>query len=334
MASVLTAERIQDSKQTVKADTRASFFGSQIILFNSRKKYGLLYSIATAAGLFCVPGILGVMGSETEMQLLIQRTFPLPFITLLIAVGMYILNDLVDADVDRANSKNRPIPSGLVSKKQTWSFIILTNGAAIGLLIITYTLASFVLVVPMMLIGLLYSMPKKTALMNRFLLKNLSIAIFFMLCSLLGMISGYGIELVIKNPAVSIHVVAMSGIMIFVGSIVNDLGDIKGDKVAGRRTIPIVLGGENTIKMLIILLGSMPAISWIFYTQFVHDESVSAPMITPIAVTMVALLAILRMLKVQKVFRDPKLMREQHKKWFPLHIVLQSGMVIGSILLL
>ena len=334
MACVLSAERIQDSRQTVKADTRASFFSSQIILFNSRKKYGLLYSIATTAGLFCVPGILGVMGSETEMQLLIQRTFPLPFITLLIAVGMYILNDLVDADVDRANSKNRPIPSGLVSKKQTWSFIILTNGAALGLLIVTFTLASFILVVPMMLIGLLYSMPKKTALMNRFLLKNLSIAIFFMLCSLLGMISGYGIELVFKNPVVSIHTVAMSGIMIFVGSIVNDLGDIKGDKVAGRRTIPIVLGGENTIKLLIILLGSMPAISWIFYAQFVHGESVSAAMITPIAVTIVALLAILRMLKVQKVFRDPKLMREQHKKWFPLHLVLQSGMVIGFILLL
>lgn len=333
MASVVSGEHTQVSKQTVKANTRASFFGSQIILFNSRKKYGLLYSIATAAGLFCVPGILGVMGSETEMQLLIQRTFPLPFISLLIAVGMYILNDLMDADIDRVNSKNRPIPSGLVSKKQTWSFIILTNGAAIGLLIVTFTLASFVLVVPMILIGVLYSLPKKTAFMNRFLLKNLSIAIFFMLCSLLGMISGYGTELVIKNPAVSIHTITMSGMMIFVGSIVNDLGDIKGDKAAGRRTIPIVLGGENTIKMLIFLLGIMPAISWMFYTQFIHDNSVSA-MITPIAITIVALLAILRMVKVQKVFRDPKMMREQHKKWFPLHLVLQSGMVIGGSILL
>src|SRR5918997_1063229 len=115
MAYVLIKrEKNQDVKKktTTESSTRVSFFRSQLILFNSRKKYGLLYSIATAAGLFCIPGILSMMDSETEIQLLIQRTIPLPFVTLMIAVGMYILNDLVDTDVDRANSKNRPIPSG------------------------------------------------------------------------------------------------------------------------------------------------------------------------------------------------------------------------------
>jgi geranylgeranylglycerol-phosphate geranylgeranyltransferase len=251
----------------------------------------------------------------------------------MIAVGMYILNDLIDADADRANSKNRPIPSGLVSKKHAWCFIILTNGAAVGLLIVTFSLASIVLAVPMILIGILYSTPKKTALMDRFLLKNISIAVFFMLCSLLGITSSYGIEIATNNPTVPVHTMTMSGIMIFVGSIVNDLGDIKGDKAAGRRTIPIVIGGRNTVKMLIILLGSMPAISWMLSATFVEHGSISA-MITPIAVTIVGSLAILRMQKIWKVFEDMKLMREQHKKWFPLHLVLQSGMVLGSIMLL
>ena len=333
MAYSLTIQRKQDRKQTTEASTRSSFFRSQLILFNSRKKYGLLYSIATAAGLFCVPGILSMIESETEIQLLIQRTIPLPFITLMIAVGMYILNDLIDADADRANSKNRPIPSGLVSKKQAWCFIILTNGAAVGLLIVTFSLASIVLAVPMILIGILYSTPKKTALMDRFLLKNISIAVFFMLCSLLGITSSYGIEIAINNPTVPVHAMTMSGIMIFVGSIVNDLGDIKGDKAAGRRTIPIVIGGRNTVKMLIILLGSMPAISWMLSATFVEQASISA-MITPIAVTIVGSLALLRMQKIWKVFEDMKLMREQHKKWFPLHLVLQSDMVLGSIMLL
>jgi geranylgeranylglycerol-phosphate geranylgeranyltransferase len=249
----------------------------------------------------------------------------------MIAVGMYILNDLVDADIDNTNLKNRPIPSGLVSKKQAWTFIMLTNGVALVILISTLAMASTIFVMPMILIGILYSTPKKIALMNRFVIKNIAIALFYMLCSMLGITSSYGIELAISNPIVTIHTITMSGIMIFVGSTVNDLGDIKGDKAAGRRTIPIVLGGENTVKILIILLVSMPVTSWILYATFVEHNSIST-MINPLAVTIVASLALLRMTKIRKVFEDMKLMREQHKKWFPLHMVLQSGMVVGSFL--
>jgi 4-hydroxybenzoate polyprenyltransferase len=251
----------------------------------------------------------------------------------MIAVGMYILNDLVDADLDKTSLKNRPIPSGRVSKKQAWAFILLTNGAALGILISTFAIDSIIFVIPMMLIGILYSTPKKIALMNRFVIKNVAIALFYMLCSMLGITWSYDIELAINNPIVAIHTITMSGIMIFVGSTVNDLGDIKGDKAAGRRTIPIVLGGENTIKMLIILLVSMPTISWMLYVIVVEHEIINTIM-TPIAVTIVASLALLRMIKIWKVFEDIKLMREQHKKWFPLHMVLQSGMIVGASLTL
>src|SRR5687768_13397351 len=332
MSTILIGHERQDLQQYTEARAQASFFRSQLILFNSRKKHGLLYSVATAAGLFLIiPGILGMMGSETQIQLLIQRTIPLPFITLMITAGMYILNDLVDADADKANSKNRPIPSGLVSKKQAWSFIILTNGAAVGMLtlIVTLNLANTILVVPMILVWIRYSVPKKIAFMNRFLLKNISISFFYILCIMLGISSSYGIELAVNNPVGPIHIMAISGIMIFVGSIVNDLGDTKGDRAAGRRTIPIVLGGEKTIKMLIILLGSMPVISWILYVTFLgHDDAIS--IMTPIAVTIAATLALFRMTSIWKVFEDMKLMREQHKKWFPLYIVLQAGIVVGS----
>lgn len=331
MAYTVTRRGLQGIQDNTKAGAVASFLSSQLILFNSRKKHGLLYSVATIAGLFCIPGILNVMHSETEIQLLIQRIIPAPVITLMITVGMFILNDLVDADVDKTNLKNRPIPSGLVSKKQAWTFIMLTNGAALGILISTLAIDSIIFVMPMILIGILYSTPKKVALMNRFVIKNIAIALFYMLCTMLGITWSYGIELAINNPIVPIHTITMSGIMIFVGSTVNDLGDIKGDKAAGRRTIPIVLGGENTVKMLIILLVSMPAISWMLYVTFVEHNSINT-MMTPIAVTIVALLALLRMTNIRKMFEDMKLMREQHKKWFPLYMVLQFGMVVGSFL--
>jgi geranylgeranylglycerol-phosphate geranylgeranyltransferase len=331
MTNIANQSRRQGIQDNTEARAGASFLCSQLILFNSRKKHGLLYSVATTAGLFCIPGILNVMDSETEIQQLIQRIMPAPFITLMIAVGMYILNDLVDADVDKTNLKNRPIPSGLVSKKQAWTFIMLTNGAALGILVSTLAIASIIFVAPMILIGILYSMPKKIALMNRFVIKNIAIALFYMLCTMLGITWSFGIEGVITNPVVVLHTIAMSGIMIFIGSTINDLGDIKGDKAASRRTIPIVLGSEKTVNMLIILLVSMPAISWMLYAIFVEYDSIST-MMTPVAVTIVTSLALLRMARIRKTFEDMKLMREQHKKWFPLYMILQFGMVVGSFL--
>ncbi len=328
MATVL---RHQGPEIPQNITSKVSFFRSQLILFNSRRKHGLLYSLATAGGLFCVPGVLGVIASETEIDLLIERTVPLPFITLMITVGMFVLNDLVDVELDRTSSKKRPIPSGLVSKRQAWTFIILTNGAAVGMLLIRLDLVSIMLVLPMILIGIIYSMTK-IALMKRFLLKNIAIAIFYMLCGILGMTSSYGTGLVTNNPIVLLHTIAISGIMIFVGSIVNDLGDTEGDREAGRRTIPVVLGGENTIKMLIILLVIMPAISWMLYSTYAKYAYHAISMTAPIGVTIVASLALVRMTSIQKVFEDRDSMRKQHKKWFPLYMVLQSCHVIAALL--
>ena len=308
---------------------QVSFVRSQLILFQSRKKFGLLYSLATVAGLFCVPGALGAMGMETSIPALLQQTVPLPLISLLVAVGMYILNDLVDADLDRANGKKRPIPSGIVSKRQAWGFIMLTNSAAVALALVTLNPVSMILLAPMLAIGIMYSAPK-VALMNRFVIKNLSIAIFYMMCALLGMTSIYGADLAFSNPSVPVHSMAVFGVMIFVGSIVNDLGDVKGDKAEGRRTIPIVMGGERTVKMLMVLLMSMPAISWVLY---VLTDGVGIT--TAAAISVIAILALTRMTKMQHGLKtmDADYMRRQHKKWFPLHMVLQTSLAVGVLLI-
>jgi geranylgeranylglycerol-phosphate geranylgeranyltransferase len=330
-------------RREINRQTQATFLHACSLLFKSRKKFGLLYSLATIAGLFCTPTFLQLTDSQHEIQLLIQRTVPLPIITLMIAIGMYILNDLVDSDLDKANSKSsRPIPSGLVSKRQAWIFILLTNGVGSMMSIITLNPASMILVVPMVLIGILYSAPK-IALMNRFVIKNIAITLFYMLCAMLGITFSFGTDIAIIDPIVPFHTMIILGIMIFVGSIVNDLGDTRGDKAAGRRTIPIVFGGDKTLKLLITLLASLPLISWMVYYMIIivdiadiydEDTKVSISMIScPTATTIVALLALARIVKLQKGIEDTDFIRKQHKKWFPLHMVMQSGIVIGGLLL-
>lgn len=307
---------------------QVSFARSQLILFQSRKKFGLLYSLATVAGLFCIPGVLNVMGAETNVWLYAGQVIPLPLISLLVATGMYILNDLIDADLDKANGKKRPIPSGIVSKRQAWGFILLTNAAAVVLAVVTLNTASMILVGPMLAIGIMYSAPK-IALMNRFVIKNAAIAVFYMLCALLGMTSFYGERIAMDNPMIAVHAMATFGMMIFVGSIVNDLGDIKGDEAEGRRTIPVVLGGENTIKLLMVLLSTMCGLSW---TIFGLIEGVSLS--TSLAITIITILGLLRITKMKKgiVTMDANYMRKQHKKWFPLHMLMQSSFMIGALL--
>jgi hypothetical protein len=46
----------------IKEGNTEKMFRSQLILFNSRKKWGLLFALATVSGLFCVPLSLHVLG--------------------------------------------------------------------------------------------------------------------------------------------------------------------------------------------------------------------------------------------------------------------------------
>ena len=303
------------------------FIRSQLMLLESRRKWGVLYSLATITGILGIPGILSGIG-EAHIITFIQQIVLLPLISLFMATGMYILNDLVDTDLDRLNRKNRPLSSGQVSRRQAWFFIIITNGVAILLSIITFNFLAGIISVLMAAIGILYSAPK-IALMRRFVLKTLSIAIFYMLCALLGMTSSYSLNLVRHNPTVAVHTIIMLGIMIFVSSMLNDLGDVQGDKLAGRRTIPIVLGSNNAIKLMILLISSMAIIPWIF-----NRISDSTSLGTVASISLFGMLVISMLTKLQGEMKelDAEIVRKQHGKLFPLHLVLQSSLIINSLI--
>jgi geranylgeranylglycerol-phosphate geranylgeranyltransferase len=326
MSSLRSLRRLQ-SKGGHEERARTGLLQSQLILFNSRRKWGLLYSLATVAGLFCVPGVTGIMAADSDAIGLIQKTAPLPLISLLVATGMYILNDLVDSDLDKANGKKRPIPSGRVSKNQAWIFIASTNGFAAILSAVTLNIVSMLILLPMMAIGVMYSAPR-VALMNRFVIKTLSISIFYAMCALLGITSSYGIEPAVTNPAVPIYSMTLLGIMIFISSTLNDLGDIEGDKSARRRTIPIVLGSAATIRLLIVLALGMVSLSVAAY-GFMGLVAVAGT-------TLFGVLVISKLKKIREGLAkmDIEAIRRQHKKIFSLHMLLQLLLVVSAITVL
>ncbi len=305
--------------------SQSSLLESQALLLKSRWKWGVLYSLATVAGLFTIPGFFGVLSAESSTLLLLQRIIPAPMISLLIATGMYILNDLIDADLDRANGKKRPIPSGKVSKQQAWIFVLSTNGTAAILAAATLNVATMLLIVPMLLIGILYSAPR-VKLMNRFVVKTLAIASFYALCAVLGMTSIHGMDQIVANLAPAFYAIVLLGTMIFISSTLNDLGDMAGDKAAGRRTIPIVMGGLDTIRLLVVLAAAMIVLSWAVY-GFVNTAVV-------ISSSVFFAFVITRLQKMKQSLKsiDAELARAQHKRIFPLHMVLQAMLCAGAFL--
>jgi 4-hydroxybenzoate polyprenyltransferase len=164
-------------------------YGAQLGLLQSRRNWGIMYTLATVSGLFVpIGGVFTSIedhGVNSFVTTLLLKSVPLFAATFLIITGMYVLNDLVDADLDKSTGKKRPIPSGQVTKADALIFVIITNTAGIILAVITFNLPSIIMALIIVGIGLIYSAPK-ICLKDRFVIKTASIAATSMLCLLLG----------------------------------------------------------------------------------------------------------------------------------------------------
>jgi geranylgeranylglycerol-phosphate geranylgeranyltransferase len=323
--------------------SRASLVLSQLVLLQSRKRWGIMYMLATVSGLF-VP-IAGVFpsiedhGVNSFLATLLLKGAPLFAATFLIITGMYVLNDLVDADLDKSSGKKRPISSGQVTKAQAQIFVIATNAAGIILALITFNLPSVIIALTIVGIGLMYSLPK-ICLKDRFVLKTASIAAASMLCLMLGSSYAFNNPGTIHNNynyiggalsspiLICTYAALMSGSIIFITSLLNDLGDVEGDKAFGRRTIPVVIGKKNTVILTITIAATMIVISWMSFYMLPTNIG----LICPILVSLVASMATIKMAEILKHLGDHEFIRKQHKKSMSWHLMLQSALIVGALL--
>ena len=291
----------------------------------------MIYALATLAGLFSIPGAFAsVMNNPHVFSQTIANLVTLPLSSLFIIIGMYVFNDLVDADLDKLNGKKRPIPSGDVSKFQAWIFIIGTNSLGIALSLVTSNIFSLLISLSLVSIGIMYSAPK-IAFKDKFLVKTISIAVAMMLCISLGSTSYWNLNSAKDSNFGSLGIqilypAIMLAIMVFITSPFNDVADVVGDKKAGRRTIPIVIGSESTVRMAIALAGAMIAISWIVYSVS------NTGWMNPLLVSLVSILSMYNMSKTLKNLSNKEYVRKQHKKSMPLHLLLQLALALGALL--
>ena len=269
------------------------------ILFDSRKSWGLLFAIATATGIFCTSDPL----ADISISVLVLT----PLSTFAIIIGMYVFNDIVDLQIDIDNKKfHRPLPSGDVNLHNAVMFVVIMNIIGITIASINSTVIPTLVIVA---IGVLYSLPGPS-LKDRSVLKTLAIASTMMFALLVGATA--------TNDLVPYSVFAglMLFMMVFVTSPINDIADIKGDLIAGRKTIPILIGSRNTMILSSGVVGLMFVLSWIIDIIWV-----SIP---------VSMVLVLTMLNIIQLYRNRDcISRSVISRSIPLHLALQLALVIG-----
>jgi geranylgeranylglycerol-phosphate geranylgeranyltransferase len=159
-----------------------------------------------------------------------------------LALATYIYNDMTDLEVDKINKTNRPSIKGNVSKKQLSGLVSILFGSTLALAasinIQTLFLASLCIT-----LGVTYSHPKFN-LKEKFPLKTVTTAAGAALSSLLGGAAVANISFPVQYAALSFF------LFFFVLGPLGDIGDLRGDRAAGRRTFPIVLGTKATLVIM------------------------------------------------------------------------------------
>ena len=174
-----------------------------------------------------------------------------------ITFGVYVFNALTDVDEDRIDHPGRPLAAHSVPITDAWTIfavsitIAFVTSAFISIPCLIFVLASFVL-------GIAYSHPSIRA-KRRFPLKvgvSVTGAILVSLCG--GVVAGH------LDPAVYFSA-AFFGLFAMVTLFLGDVSDIRGDRAAGVKSLPAVVGPRNSIILISFIPLVIAAIGVAFF---------------------------------------------------------------------
>lgn len=244
-------------------------------------------------------------------------TFLSALSTFLMFLAIYIFNDVTDQEVDKINAPNRPLALQAVKKTDALTLVLLLNlgGMAIGYWLGLY---AFLVTVAELLLGITYSV-KPFSFKDRFLVKTFAIGAGGMLSSIFGGVAANNL-----NGSV-IYAASMFLVFLFVTSPINDLADYVGDKAQGRRTIPIIIGQKNTVR-LAVLVSMTPLTSALAILPAVGLSN-----LTLILFTLLAARAVQLLVPLLKRHSCPEAVRKQHKRMVLLHYLLQASLAAGTL---
>lgn len=228
------------------------------------------FELPFSAGVCVILGELLALGKVPTI-----REMTLGFLSVfLISATSLILNDYFDLESDRINAPERPLPSGIVTKRD----VVLLSITVTILGFITSFLLSFQALLVVILawtVGFLYNWRfKKTGLLGN-LMVSFSVGMTFI----------FGGIAVGKQFEVAVWFFGILALLINLGEeIAADAMDVEGDRKTGSRSLPVLMGRENAIKIsatlffLVVVISILPFVlgwmEWIYALPFLFMDGV------------------------------------------------------------
>lgn len=235
---------------------------------------------------------------------------------LLIALAIYISNDVADLETDLVNLVTRPITQGKVLKKDalTLSAALYLAGVTLGSLVNLATLFFCILGVAL---GVAYSF-SPARLKRRFLLKQVAVASGGLIASLTGGVAVNKLSSSVMFAGFIFFTYAMAAVPIV------DLGDIIGDRKEGRKTLPLVLGPRYTVRLAISIAIAIITAGMLGYLQL--GFNIALPALGSTA----CFLFIYTIYPLFNRWKDQAYCRKLVNKITLLHFLLQLAIALGS----
>ncbi len=175
--------------------------------------------------------LLAGLNKVPPLELLIPAVVAAAFI----AAAGNAINDYYDINIDRINRPDRPLPSGKITKRGIWAYAIVLFGIGIAISVLL-TLSNFVIaLVNSILLAVYAARLKKSGFLGDIVISYLVASVFIF-------------------AAVAINELKIGFILAVAAFFTNaarevlkDLEDIKGDKLFGARTLPMLMGRKKAI---------------------------------------------------------------------------------------
>ncbi|MDO9550081.1 MAG: geranylgeranylglycerol-phosphate geranylgeranyltransferase [Methanoregula sp.] len=186
-----------------------------------------------------VSGVTAIIAYLIATGTVIPSVILLLVIVILITAAGNVINDYFDADIDRINRPERPIPSGKITLPAARNFAVILFLAGILAAFFTPPLCLFIAVINVLILVLYAANLKSLPVVGNAAVAYLAASIFLFGGAFAGMD-----PLVLMIPLAAITFLAT-----MVREILKDAEDVEGDAAGGADTLPIRIGIRSTTRI-------------------------------------------------------------------------------------
>ncbi len=252
---------------------------------------------------------LAVASKEFEPMLAIKLALG----TYLISLATYAYNDVTDALADKVNKVDRALARGRADDKTVKRISIVLFLAGL-ILLMHINLYTAMVALTCTALAIAYSHPKIN-LKDKFPYKTIVNASGAGLAALIGGFAADDLNMHVMMLAV------ISFLFLFILAPLGDIQDYEGDKVAGKRTFPVVLGVNTTIGMML----SIP-----FIVTLLLLVSISINMFSIAVMSTANMVSATVILLVYRRWYDKAVVRKSRHILRLMHIMNQVSIILSA----